>query len=52
MTNNNNNQTVLATIKGEEAKRVITALEAGRCFRFSAVEDEDSNPVMELIKDD
>jgi hypothetical protein len=42
----------IAVIKGEEAKRVIAALEADRCFRFSAVEDEDGNPVVELIKDD
>jgi hypothetical protein len=49
---NNNNQTVLAIIKGEGAKRVIAALEAGHGFRFSAVEDEDGNPIMELIKDD
>jgi hypothetical protein len=48
----NNNQTVLAIIKGEEAKRVIAALEAGHGFRFSAVEDEDGNPVVELIKDE
>jgi hypothetical protein len=50
--NNNNNQTVLATIKGEEAKRVIAALEAGDGFRFNAVKDENGNPVVELIKDD
>lgn len=50
--NYNNNQTVLAIIKGEEAKRVIVELEAGHGFRFSAVEDEDGNPVVDLIKDD
>ena len=50
--NNNNDQTVLATIKGEDAKRVIAALEADHGFTFSAVEDEDGNPVVELIKDD
>ena len=49
--NNNNNQTVLAIIKGEEAKRVIAALKAGHGFRFSAIEDEDGNPVVELIKE-
>ena len=48
---NNNNQTVLAIIKGEEAKRVIAALKAGHGFRFSAIEDEDGNPVVELIKE-
>ena len=52
MMNNNNNQIVLATIKGEEAKRVIAALKAGDGFTFSAVEDKDGTPVVELIKDD
>jgi hypothetical protein len=48
---NNNNQTVLAILKGEKAKRVIATLEAGHGFTFSAVEDEDGNPVVELIKE-
>jgi hypothetical protein len=52
MMTNNNNQTVLARIKGEEAKKIVAKLEAGHGFRFSAVEDEDGNPVVELIKDD
>jgi hypothetical protein len=51
MINNNNDQIVLAIIKGEEAKRVIATLEAGHGFRFSAVEDENGNPVVELIKE-
>lgn len=34
MRNNINNQTVLATIKGEEAKRILAALEAGHGFRL------------------
>ena len=52
MTNNNNDQTVLAVIKGEEAKKILAALETGHGFRFNAVEDENGNPVVELIKDD
>ena len=49
---NNNKQKVLAIIKGEEAMRVIAALEAGHGFTFSAVKDEDGNPsIVELIKE-
>ena len=51
MNNNNNNQKVLAIIKGEDAKKILTELKGGHSFRFSAVEDEDGNPVIELIKD-
>jgi hypothetical protein len=52
MMTNNNKQKVLARIKGDEAKKIIAELEAGHGFQFSAVEDEDGNPVVELIKDD
>ena len=59
MKNNNNEKNsrndediVLARIHGEEARKIIVELEAGHSFRFTADEDEDGNPVVEVIKSD
>ena len=58
MTNNNNNGTnssndvVLVRFEGEGARKIIVELEAGHSFRFTADEDEDGNPVVEVIKSD
>ena len=59
MTNSNNNNeknsggdVVLARFHGEEARKILAELEAGHSLRFTADEDEDGNPFVEVIKSD
>jgi tryptophanyl-tRNA synthetase len=48
---NGNDDVVLAKFQGEIAKKILAELETGHGFKFNAVEEEDGNPIVELIRD-
>ena len=51
----NDESSVLATITGVDAKKVLYELERDSCFRFRVTEDKEKNndgePIIELLKE-